>query len=396
MKCILLGTWSCFGGGDGIKSDQPGNMEMIEPLCPLFGRCGGCSLQDVDYADQLEKKRAHLSEVLDFRDIPVHSAQSFGYRNRMDFVFHKDGLGLREKGAYDRFVKVEECPIARPEINALLAEVSQAFSDAFYFDVRRRFGAFCYAVIRTTSADSSLSLVLNQKDKKLDYWRERIADYAQTSKARNVLVTLIPPNRNVSISEDYSVIKGADRLREDSLGCSFLFPVQGFFQVNQAVAVKVHEYVLSLLSRYDTENTTLLDLYGGVGTFGIINASLFKEVIILESYEPAVRCAEDNIAANRIANARTLLEDAKRLKTIKLPSSPTVILDPPRSGMHPKTVEHLNTMGAERIIYVSCNAKILAQDLEKLDSYRITSAALFDMFPQTEYFETVVELIRRD
>ena len=368
---------------------------MIEPKCPLFGRCGGCSLQNVDYQEQLEKKRAFLSKILDFPNIAVHSGQPFGYRNRMDFVFHKDGLGLREKGAYDRFVKVGECPIARPEINSLLAEVSEAFSDAFYFDVKRRFGAFCYAVIRTASDDSSLSLVLNQRDKKLDFWKGRIAEYALESKARNILVTLVPFNRNVSISEDYTIMKGTDRLREQYLGCTFLFPVQGFFQVNHSVAAKVHEYVLSLFSSYDTENSTLLDLYGGVGAFGIINSSLFKEVVILENYEPAVRCAEDNIAANGIANAVILFEDAKKLKTIDLPSSPTVILDPPRSGMHPKTVEYLNTMEAERLIYVSCNAKILAQDLEKLDSYRITSAALFDMFPQTEYFEAVIELVGR-
>lgn len=300
---------------------------MTEPSCPLFGTCGGCSLQDIGYDEQLNMKAGCLSGILDLPEIPVHRDQPFGYRNRMDFVFHREGLGLREKGAFDRFVKVEQCPIARPEINDLLAEVSDSFSDAFYFDVRRRFGAFCYAVIRVTATDSSVSIVLNRKDKKLDFWRERIREFAESSKARNILVTLIPPNRNVSISDDFEVIKGADRLREEYLGCSFLFPVQGFFQVNHAMATRVHEYVLSLLSRYDTEDSTLLDLYGGVGAFGIINAALFKEVVILESYEPAVRCAEENIVTNSIPNARTLLEDAKNLKNLDLPASLTVILD---------------------------------------------------------------------
>lgn len=369
---------------------------MTEPSCPLFGTCGGCSLQDLEYEKQLTLKAGRLSSILDLPEIPVHSDQPFGYRNRMDFVFHKEGLGLREKGAFDKFVRVERCPIARPEINGLLAEVSEGFSDAFYFDVRRRFGAFCYAVIRVTSTDSSLSIVLNRKDKKLDFWRDRIREFAAVSKARNIIVTLVPPNRNVSVSEEFELIKGADRLKEEYLGCSFLFPVQGFFQVNHAMAAQVHEYVLSLLSRYDTEGSTLLDLYGGVGAFGIINAALFREVVILESYEPAVRCAEENIRENNLANVRTLLEDAKNLKNLDLPSPLTVILDPPRSGMHPKTVERLNDMEAERILYVSCNPKILAQDLEKLDRFSVKSAALFDMFPQTEYFETVVEMEPKD
>ena len=85
--------------------------------------------------------------------------------------------------------------------------------------------------------------------------------------------------------------------------------------------------------------------------------------------------------------------NAKNLKKLDFPSPLTVILDPPRSGMHPKTVEHLNSASAERVIYISCNPKILALDLEKLSNYRIKSAALFDMFPQTEFFETVVELV---
>ena len=113
----------------------------------------------------------------------------------------------------------------------------------------------------------------------------------------------------------------------------------------------------------------------------------------MESYEPAVSCAEDNIKRNGTSNVRTVCEDAKNLRKLDLPSPLTVILDPPRSGMHPKTVEHLNSFVAERVIYISCNPKILALDLEKLYNYRIESAALFDMFPQTEFFETVVELV---
>jgi len=366
---------------------------MTEPLCPLFGRCGGCSIQDVDYQEQLRQKLSRLNEILNIPGIPVTADQPFGYRNRMDFVFHKEGLGLREKGAYDRFVNVDHCPIASEKINSLLSEVKDAFSDAFYFDVRRRFGAFCYAVIRATGIDSSISIVLNQKDKKREYWTERIRAFAESSGAANVLVTLIPPNRNVSVADDYLVVKGRDRLKEEYLGFRFQFPVQGFFQVNVAVAAKVHEYVLSLLSRYDSSQSTLLDLYGGVGTFGLLNSALFKDVVILESYDPAVRCAEDNILENGTENVRTLCDDARNLKNLDLPSPLTVILDPPRSGMHPKTVERLNSLSAERVIYISCNPKILSLDLEKLSNYRINSAALFDMFPQTEFFETVVELV---
>jgi len=71
-----------------------------------------------------------------------------------------------------------------------------------------------------------------------------------------------------------------------------------------------------------------------------------------------------------------------------------IILDPPRSGMHPKTVKHLNELKPEVLIYVSGNPKRRGNDLLTLNSYNIKSAALFDMFPQTPHMETVIELVK--
>ncbi len=371
------------------------NSRTDPPLCPYFGRCGGCTSQGQAYEDQLEAKKAVLSEAIGTDDIQVFASPPFHYRNRMDFAFHSQGLGLRERGAYDRFVDIEHCIISNPELNSLLTEVRGFFEGVFYFDVRRRFGAFCYAVIRTPAGDSSVSIVLNKKDKRLDRAVARIREYAEVTTARNVIITYVPHNRNISISDEYEVIKGSDLLKGEYLGCSLLFPVQGFFQVNRDMAVQVHEHISGKLRGYPTQPAHLLDLYGGVGAFAVLNASSFKGVTILENYEPAIRAAEKNISNSGATNITTLSRDARHLAQEQFPSPLFIVLDPPRSGINPKTLKHLGTLDCEAIFYVSCNAKHLTNDLAELGRFQIKSAALFDMFPQTPHMEAVVELIPR-
>ena len=367
---------------------------MTDPICPYFGRCGGCSDQDRELSEQLESKRSRLCEALEREDIRVYSGRPYQYRNRMDFVFHARGLGLREKGAFDKFVDIEQCAISNSKLNTLLTEVREFFKGVFYFDVRRRFGAYCYAVIRTPSGSSSVSIVLNKKDKRLAEAKTHIKAYAEITQADNVLVTYVPHNRNVSISEEYEVIKGSDLLQDNYHGHNFLFPTQGFFQVNHEMASQVHTYCRELLTEYPgTSQAHFLDLYGGVGTFGILNASRFQKVTVLENFPPAIQAAQQNLIENGVKNAETICRDAKQLNQLEFPQPLYVIIDPPRSGIHPKALTQLNQLNCESLLYVSCNPKLLGRDLKELTNFQIGRAALFDMFPQTPHMEAVVELL---
>ncbi|MBU0461363.1 MAG: 23S rRNA (uracil-5-)-methyltransferase RumA, partial [Nanoarchaeota archaeon] len=79
---------------------------MRTALCPYFGKCGGCSAQHIEYEVQLDNKRKMLGQAIqyDSDDIKVFSGKEFGYRNRMDFVFHPGGIGFREKGKWQNIV----------------------------------------------------------------------------------------------------------------------------------------------------------------------------------------------------------------------------------------------------------------------------------------------------
>ncbi len=368
---------------------------MTKPECPVFGVCGGCSWQDVSYEEQLERKKNTFTALLGRDDVNVFSGPPYGYRNRMDLSFTGQGIGFREKGKWWSKVDVEWCPISNSRLNELIALVRESFTGADAFDNKKKTGTYMFAVIRTPRLSTSVSFVLNRESPGLEEARRRIEDFAGGAANRGpdtIVITPMEPRRDDSKSEEYTLVKGSPMLRERYLDYELLFPVQGFLQTNSGMAEKMVEYVRELCEESEGH---LLDLYGGIGTFGITNAHRFETLTIIESVGEAIEAARRNLVLNKVKNGTALVSDAKRLKEIELPSPLTVITDPPRSGMHPKTIGELGRLRPDKIIYVSCNEKQLVRELELFEGYEARRAALFDLFPQTPRMESIVELARR-
>lgn len=405
---------------------------MRDSKCPYFNSCGGCFTQHLPYEVQLANKKNRLAKETGFNDIKVFSDSEWFYRSRVDMRFHKTGLGFREKGKWWKIIDVKECVIANKRINGLIAEIRAYFGDNIdAFEQNKNTGAFCYAVIRAPENCSSVSFVLNKDSTRLDEAIKKIESFAGKTSANNIVITYAQAGSDESTGTDYFTVKGSDFLEEKIMGKTFRYSVQGFFQNNPVMAEKMHEYVHDLLKAYSNNGSNngpqlepqrstshsdegaratgaerhepqrsthwnhLLDLYGGVGAFGIVNADLFHKVTSVESFEGCTISARDNITRNGVKNMEAICMDAKRLKQISLSSPLYVITDPPRSGMDPETIIQLKKLKPEVIIYISCNAEQLGKDLLKFKDYSIKSAAVFDLFPQTNHMESVIELIVR-
>lgn len=372
---------------------------MIEPLCPYFGDCGGCSLQHLDYQQQLEQKKKNPVRITGFEEVKVFSGSEYGYRNRLELIFHPRGIGLRAKDQKNRIVDVEKCSIVNGEINLLIKEVRDFFRQKVRsidsFDSRKKIGTFRELVIRNSAGGSSVSFVLNEDSSRLAGAIELVKEFAEMTTADKVAVTEISANSDETYSSEFFMVKGDEMMHEDYLGKTFFYHLQGFFQNNSFVAEKMQKYVRGLLESYQTSTANLLDLYSGVGTFGIINADLFKEVFLVESDKNCIEGAEKNIEQNQIKNVKAVLLDGKNLYKLNLSGHLFVITDPPRVGMDQKTIEQLNKLKSEVIVYVSCNPEQLGKDLLKFKDYYVRSVALFDLFPQTIHSEVVVELVRK-
>jgi len=368
---------------------------MVEALCPYFDNCGGCTSQHVSYEEQLEQKKKRIERLLGVSSLEVFSDVAYGYRNRMDFIIHLKGLGLREKGRWDCFVDIKECVIASPHVNALLQELRAFFVENDAFDFKKRGGTFRYAVVRCPGDDSSITFVLNKDSMKIGDAIEKIKEFSVKSSGKNILVAYVPSQSDVSFSDEFFVVKGKDVLEKEYLGKKFLFPAQGFFQNNDTVAEKMQIYCHSLFEKEDTQEGELLDLYSGVGTFGILNADLFKKVTFVESVASAVVCTKKNISFHHLLHCEAFCLDARYLKRLSFSKKLFVLTDPPRSGMHPSTLEALKSLKPRMIVYVSCNVVQLSKDISKFKEYYLEHVALFDLFPQTSHCEVVAVLKRK-
>jgi tRNA (uracil-5-)-methyltransferase len=368
---------------------------MAKPKCKYFGKCGGCSAQHVDYDWQLKNKKKQVFHAIGYDDIQVFSDVDYEYRNRMDLIFHRNGLGFRQKGSWWKIIDIDECLISNKKLNELLKEIREHFKIVDSFDLKKQYGTYKYALIRTPNENCSISFALNEDSPRLKEAVEKIKEFAKITTADNVVITYLSKKMDMSTSSNYFSVKGDELLFEHFLENKFYYHVQGFFQNNTKMAESMLKYTKDILSKYDTKNYELLDLYGGVGTFGILNAKNFKEVTIIESLDQSIDCANKNIVENKISNAKAQVLDAKQLKKLKFGEKLFVITDPPRSGMHKDAITQLKALNPEVIIYVSCNAQQLKKDIFKFSNYEIKSAGMFDLFPQTPHVETVVELVRK-
>lgn len=363
-------------------------------LCPYFGLCGGCSLQDVDYEVQLEEKRRTVCRTTGFEEPLVFHDQPFGFRNRMDFIFNPGGLGFREKGRWDRLVDVESCPVSSGGVNDALFELRSFFNENDSFDVVGKRGSLKYAVVREGEGEVSACMVLNRDSPGYERAFGLVQEFAGSTDIGNVLAARVGAVVDESVSSDYEVLKGGDFLSARLGGRRFFYNTQGFFQNNTRVASMMADYVTGLVGESGLDGM-LLDLYGGVGIFGVSAAGLFEEAVVVENSPFAKEAFQKNLDENGVGNVRFIYEDACRVKRVLDCPPDAVVTDPPRAGMNPRTIRYLRNCGAKRIIYVSCNLDRLESELAYFRKYRVENAALFDMFPQTRHVEAVVELAKK-
>jgi len=376
---------------------------LRQAICPVFGKCGGCAYQDMEYDQQLAIKkkevldRLYMHHIEPPSNVKIFYKNEYFYRSRMDFIFSDNGLGMREKGKFAKVVNFEKCYISNDGINGIFTEVnSWFFANKEKIDVfknRENKGTLRYAVIRNPyfSKEASITFILNKDSEKADGHKALIKDFAAGSKVKNILAGLVKHNTDQSATEDYEVIKGSDIIYETMQEMKYYFHTQGFFQNNSPVSLDMLYYIREKLR---DGGDTLLDLFGGIGTFGIFLSDAFKETHTVDNNRLNIICARKNLDENRVSDKVRVheidAEDIGQLNYLFFNKKSVFVLDPPRVGLHKKTTAFITEVKPGTIIYVSCNPEQLAKDAEALrEYYEMKDLAVFDMFPQTKHVESV-------
>ncbi len=378
------------------------------PVCPHTYRCGGCLWQDIKYDEQLRLKQSMLQQIysciegsFEIRKM-LPSPQIFGYRGKMEFVFAEGSsglaLGLREYGYFDRVVDIQACWLQPLEANKALLEFKTKLNILGYspYNIYTHRGFLRYLVIRTSSYNEEVLVNIittsqGGRDRpKLDF--EFLLDETIAS---TVIWSVNDSLADVARGEIRQVY-GRGYLIEESLGFKFKVCPFCFYQSNPNQA----KILFRLAKELGGEGEVALDLYSGIGTIAIIVSENFEKVVGIEIEEHSIKVAKENAKMNDVHNVEFFVgkvEEELGKISESFSKVDTIFLDPPRSGIHKNVRKMLAKIKPERIVYISCNPRTQADDIDYLihSGYRLVVVQPVDMLPHTPHIETVA-LLEKD
>lgn len=374
--------------------------DRVQTPCPHAGTCGGCLWQHMSYDAQIRLKQQMINRAFEQagHEERLHqitpSSETFYYRNRMDYVFGWKGeLGLKEYGQWNRYLDLSTCLLLDKETPVILQTVRNLVAELKLepWDAKKYTGDIRYTIIRLGKNTKERMITLLVKD------LERLKPHYETIAQRlSPLCTTLylgenPEITDISAAKTLVRLHGNEYLTEESNGIRYIIHPNSFFQTNTRMAEKLQSAVLDLLPA----SGKILDLYCGLGFFGIAAAKKGLEVYGHELDAPAIELAHKNAEANNVSkNCRWGAGPVEDLDWSK-EKPDAVIIDPPRAGLHPRSLSALLEHEPQEIIYVSCNYHRLVNELKQFKTkYKITSLQALDLFPHTPHIEVVVKLIR--
>lgn len=343
----------------------PGEQKIL-PQCPVFGICSGCAYQDLPYEEELRIKRAQLASLLDgkfgagkfFVSEVVPSPQEYHTRSRLDLTFRlsrQDGpvMGFVVEH-FSRVIQVESCAIARQEISDFLPELKRQ------------------AVAKLPPDYRTANLVVKSGDDRRVFW----GGIGRRS------LKMLP----------------RDYLWTEISGKKIFYSLDTFFQANLAILPVLMQTIASL-ARFGRRDTLFLDLYAGVGLFGVYFAQDVSEVVMIEENPASTELAGYNLAYHGIRHAQVRLgkvetELPEVLAGASLPKK-IGLIDPPRQGLSGPVLEMLaKGRQLDALFYLSCSPESLIRDLAEFlsNGWEVQAVIPFDFFPKTRHLEVLVLL----
>ena len=350
----------------------------VEAPCPYYGVCGGCQLQHVEYAHQLELKADIVRDAMRRQSVPlpsrfvVHGANDpWRYRWRGEFHVIPGEAGMTDaRLGFNRLrswrpVAVDDCLIHHPRITASLPALTALVRDA---------GGDGLTALHLTAGEGGEELLLRPRPARA-IPAGAVDEHAQMAGQRwsTTGTTLSWRGHDYRVSSDTFV-----QVNWGSLELLYGAALRGLGEVN---------------------GRTVVDAYAGVGVLACELAAQGASVVCIESNRDSARLGVLNTELNDCAlQVRYVARAVEDVLATAGAGADAVLLDPPRAGCDPRVTAWLALAGPANVVYVSCDPATLARDLRVLcvsGPYRIEAYELVDMFPQTHHIESVVTL-RRD
>lgn len=388
----------------------------VEARCSHFGVCGGCKIQDLGYSRQLEYKtgvvRNAIQRIGGFDNVSVPEAlaspEIFHYRNKMEFSFSDDvwrddpssvspkrfALGLHVPGFHSKIVDIDECFLQSEISNRILVFTRRFFleRDIDCYTTKTHTGLLRFLIIRQSKRTTELMVNLITNEHRTQLMKEYTAELVRMHPEINTVVNGITNRKaQTAFADEIHVMYGPGKISEtlttaEGKQLSFEISPNSFFQTNVLQCENLFRTAVDFAQL--TADDRVLDLYCGTGTISFFLAERSKAVTGVELVEDSIKDAIRNAAGNGISNCTFIASDIKDFLEESAQSGEfnVAVLDPPRSGLHPRICELLSESTFRRIVYVSCNPHTQARDLQLICSkgnYAIENVRPVDMFPHT-------------
>ena len=370
---------------------------------------------------ELFKRIGKVADIENYFDEFINSPNTFHYRNKMEYGFSAIGYDRSKKTDVDEFTlgfKKRGTWWCGENLDKDSGLFDKQFEDHLKqirnyceatglspWHAPRKEGFFRYLVVRKSYKTNRL--LFNLVTTSYDLPKFSLEAFAKflvelfDDRVAGLLHTINDEigDRTIATTGHISLVYGDDKIVEQLLGLNFEISMKSFFQTNPKSAEKLYQKVIdyALENKEAVDNTVVMDLFCGTGTIGQLLASRSNntKIIGVDIVASAIDDAKENAKRNGIEGLKFYTADVGKF----LSEHPqynnkirTIILDPARSGIAPKTLKKIINLNADRLVYVSCNPASQARDTEQLmlAGYQIKKLSLVDQFPHTSHIETVV------
>ncbi len=371
--------------------------ERVEPRCPHFGLCGGCSLQHMAAPAQLAAKDDSLHDSLArighvsaaTRWAPI-AGPAWGYRRRARLSVRKVDkkgrvlVGFRERRS-PLVAIMDSCEVLAGGVGAMLPALAELIGE---LSIARRVPqvevavgddrrALVFRVMEPLSPQDMLALDRFGAAQQVDIWLQP-----------GGLDTLRPLHDDTP----------RPRYRIAAFDLEIAFLPTDFVQINAAINDQAVARAVELLAFAPGDR--VVDLFCGLGNFSLALARRGARVCGVEGDPALVERARENAAHNGLEaefHVANLFEDCRALPWAQPPCE-ALLLDPPRAGAE-ASIHLVPVLRPARIVYVSCHPGTLARDAGILVNefgYRLSGAGVMDMFPHTAHVESIALFERSD
>jgi len=411
--------------------------DEVMPRCQHCHACGGCVWQQLSYVKQIEYKEEIVRETLShltpadpavratlagrvLKIIP--SPQVFHYRNKLELTFGFESMRSEEKNGRRQYIDenpsigfhlpnqwstilpVSECHLYDEQLPTLLMDVQRFMRETKLpvFNPKTHRGMLRILLLRrgVNTGEQMIAFLVNARKKELEPLFQYFMRFGGRSGLASLLVVEHLGLNDKPETPKIHCLTGKPTITEKLFDLSFEISPFSFFQTNTLGAEKLYQAIAQAADL--SPRDTVLDAYCGMGAIGQYLSRFCEKVVGIESHPSAIEDALKSAGKNRIGNisfyrGRTEQVLNDQLKPGSKYKFNTIIVDPPRAGLHPDAREAVAAHKPDKIVYVSCNMATFARDLGEFlkSGYELRTVQPVDLFPHTAHIEAVSLLQRK-